>query len=65
MEFLIAEIIKKRPDDNWLKQQLDELKALIQEIRADRNRLIKELSEARTEASQLRDEIFSLKLGRS
>ena len=65
MEFLIAEIIKKRPNDKWLKQQLAELKALIQEIRADRNRLIKELSAARTEANKLRDEIFNLKLGRS
>ena len=51
---IIKEIIQKNPNNTWLKMKLIELDLEITEINKDRNRLVSELSKARTEINLLR-----------
>ena len=65
MKTLIDQIIKRRQNDEWLIPQLVELNDLFEELRADRNRLIRELHRCQNEANKLKDDIFKCKLGHS
>ena len=50
----IAEIAKRRPHDTWLQTKLADLELEMADLWADRNRLIAELSRARTTINHLR-----------
>jgi len=50
----IAEIAKSRPNDAWLQKKLSALETEIVDILNDRNRLIAELSKARTTINRIR-----------
>jgi hypothetical protein len=53
MSATITEIANRRPHDAWLKIKLSELEAEIEDISADRNRLIIKLSRARNQIHRL------------
>ncbi len=57
MSDIIKEIVKKYPHNAWLQMKLAELDIEVTEISQDRNRLVSELSKARSTINRLRAEI--------
>ncbi len=57
MSDIIKEIVKKYPHNAWLQMKLAELDIEFTEISQDRNRLVSELSKARSTINRLRAEI--------
>ena len=57
MSDIIKEIVHKFPHNAWLQMKLAELDIEVTEISQDRNRLVSELSKARSTINRLRAEI--------
>jgi hypothetical protein len=57
MSDIIKEIVNKFPHNTWLQMKLAELDIEVTEISQDRNRLVSELSKARSTINRLRAEI--------
>lgn len=57
MSDIIKEIVKKYLHNAWLQMKLAELDIEFTEISQDRNRLVSELSKARSTINRLRAEI--------